>query len=253
MASFANLKNTFLKILIGCLVAAAALAVAVVLAGHFNSLLQKALFTIVLVALHALISFGFILNNERQATFDSLPFFSDVAFIIIVLSFITSLLGVWSVLPAAWLAKLYALYFVLGFAALHGEVLSKTRSDRQITTLVGINYLFMAAVVALLVPVILSGLSANLGSLYYRLLAALGIIDATMTMVVVILYKIYLSKHPEQVPVAPAGAPGTTPVPAHHRSWLANFFMILFIGYIGLQVLGFIFMLIVGAALRGTP
>lgn len=70
-----KVKSLFLKSLIGCLVAAAGVAVVAVVSGQFNNVLQMALYTILLVALHCLVSFGFIVNNEKQETFESLAFF----------------------------------------------------------------------------------------------------------------------------------------------------------------------------------
>ncbi len=195
--NLAQLKRLFLKTLIACLVAVGGLAVVTVLVGSFNELFFKALFTILFVALHSLFSLAFIQNNEKQDTFDTLTVFSNATFGIIVLSFATSILGVWQVLPGELVARLYSFYGVLLFAILHGEVLSKTTGKQLgIDRLVRINYLFMAAVVALLLPIIFNG-GWTLGGFYYRALAAVGIVDATLTLVVVILHSLYLQKHPQ--------------------------------------------------------
>lgn len=259
-----KVKSWFLKSLIGCLIAAAALAVVTVLLGQFTDILGKALFTILLIALHSLVSFGFIVNNEKQDTFDSLEFFTNATFIIIMFSFVTSIFGVWTILPGTLVLKLYSVYFVLLFAVLHGEVLAKAvNKQTSLVNMVYANYMFMAAVVGMLFIVIFLGDSETLelGSFFYRLLAALGIIDATLTLIAVILHKLYLQKHPDlhdnvfnmvQVPVNVPGqnAPQYAQVPMPQQKKKTNIFVVLLVGYIVLQVVGGIVVMAVGAIFR---
>jgi hypothetical protein len=239
-----QLKSLFFKVLIACLVGAAGLAVVTVLIGQFNGVCEKALFTILLVAVHSLVGIGFISNNEKQDTFDTLSFFTNATFGIIVLSFITSVLGTWDILGGGLVGRLYALYFVLLFATLHGEVLAKTRGKQSnIDTIVGVNFLFMLAVVCLLVPLIFMSGTVDFPAFYFRILAACGIVDATLTLVAVILHKLYMQKHPKvidpvfamqsspQSGVAPQNA---APQPERHM----NIFVVLLIGYVVLQIGG---------------
>ena len=256
-----KLKNLFLKSLIGCLIAAAMLAVVTVIVGHFNDVFFKALFTILLVALHCLISFGFIVNNEKEETFDSLAFFTNVTLLIIVLSFITSILGVWGLFSGSLVAELYALYFVLLFATLHGEILTKiTGKQKNIDTIVHANYFFMSIVILMLIPVIFINNNSGLPSLYYRSLAAAGIIDATLTLVAVILHKLYIQKHPKisdnifnmQQVTGQFGENAQNiqiAAPAPKRGM--NIFVKILIGYAVLQLVGALFVIVLGAiALR---
>jgi hypothetical protein len=258
----AKTKSVFLKIMIGCLVAAAGLAVVTVLAGTFNDILGKALFTIVLVAVHALISFEFINNNEKQATFENLGFFTNATFTIIVLSFITSVLGTWSILPGDIVWKLYELYLILLFAILHAEVLAKTLGkESNIDTVVFVNYVFMTVVVLMLLPVIFSNYDESLGGFYYRVLAAAGIVDATLTLVAVILHKLYVQKHPKvtdpvfslpQAPAVPGQAPAagqpapTTAAPAPPPKKHMNIFVVLLIIFLGFQLLSSLVVVVLG-------
>lgn len=248
-----KIKSLFLKSLIGCLVAAAAIAVITVISGQFNDVMAMALYTILLIAIHCLVSFGFIVNNEKQETFESLAFFTNATFIIIILSFMTSVLGVWVVLPGGLVGRLYALYFVLLFAILHGEVLAKTTGKQEsIDNVVYANYFFMAIVVLMLLPVIFYTDSSDLGAFYYRLLAAFGIIDATLTLVAVILHRLYIQKHPRtndavfNVPVAP-GQPGVQPqaVAAPHARKM-NIFVVILVGYLILQFGASIILALIG-------
>lgn len=255
-----QLKDIFLKVLIGCLVAAAGLAVVTVLAGAFSEVFFKSFSTILIVALHALASFGFIDYTERQTEPESLGFFTTGTFVIIVLSFITAVFGTWGLIDWDLAGKLYMTYFVVLFAILHAEVLAKTTGkESRIDNTVFANYLFMALVVAMILPIIYIQDATTLGEFYFRGLAALGIIDATLTLVAILLHKIYLQKHPtvvspvfaipqatNQVPGQPGvqapgqpGAPVQQVVVQQPRRMSALAMILLFI--VGMQVIGSIF------------
>lgn len=259
-------KDLFFKLLIVSLVAAASVAVVAVLLGEFNEALRNSLLTIFMMVIHSSLSIGFIANNEEQNNLDNLPVFTNATFGALVLSFGTSVLGIWDVISGDFVGNLYMLYFVLLFAVLHGEVLGKTLGmQKGRDKLVYINYVFMAAVVLLLVPVIFAEDTDILGSLYFRILAACSIIDATLTLLIAIFHKIYLDKHPKvidpifnmavQTPAQQgqsqvAGQP-TQPQPVmvpHKRMSVLNVLLIVLFAYIGFQMLvGILFALIGGA------
>ncbi|HSW80684.1 MAG TPA: hypothetical protein VLG47_07945 [Candidatus Saccharimonadales bacterium] len=252
-----KIKNIFFKTLIVCLIAAAGVAVVTLLIGKFNDVSEKAIWTILAIATHALIGIAFITSNEKQETFDNLEFFTESTFAIIVFSFITSILGIWGVMPGELVGKLYILYFVLLFAVLHGEVLSKTLGIQDnINKIVAVNFIFMVAVVGLLLPLIFSSDFENFPGFYYRLLAACGIIDATLTMIAVILHRLYVQKHPKvsdpvfaikQVEVP--GQPGQTRevmVEQKSQKKHMNVFVVILLIFVGFQVLGSIFFFLWG-------
>lgn len=247
-----KLKNVFLKTLIGCLIAAAALAVVTILIGKFNDVSGKALITILLIAIHALVSFEFIVNNEKQDTFESLNVFTNAVFIIVVLSFITSILGVWGVVTGEIVAKLYGIYGVLLFATLHAEVLAKTLGKQSnIDKIVSANFGFMVAVVCMLLPIILLAGTVEFPPAVYRVLAAAGIVDATLTLIAVILHKLYIQKHPHTIDpvynfVAPNGQVMQTVTAPKKRHM--NIFVTLLLVYIGLQIIGGLVMMAVSFA-----
>lgn len=185
--------------LIGALILSALLAVVTVLIGEFNDFAWRVLATLGMVMIHSLISLGFIWNDERQNTFDKLSFFANVIFILIVISFITSIFGIWKIVPSDMIGNLYQTYFVLAFASLHGDILSKALGkEKYMNITISANYVFMIAVVLMLQPIIfLSDPSSQLGDFYYRLLAAIGIIDGTLSILTIIFYKIYMHNHPK--------------------------------------------------------
>jgi hypothetical protein len=191
-----KLKKLSIQVMIGGLIGAAVVAVVAVLAGSFSETFAKALFTLLLVMVHALACLAYV--EQTGKTQDrNFRFFENTVFTLIVLSFFTSILGVWSVLEGSVVAKLYGTYFILFFACLHGQLLTELRGKKpSIDAVVMVNYVFMGLVVALLLPIVWTA-STNFPSFYYRLLAACGIIDGTLTILAVIQQRLYLQKHPE--------------------------------------------------------
>lgn len=188
-------KKMAMQVMIYSLVTAAAIAVVAVLIGSLNEVLLKALWTLALVTLHALVSLSYA--QSREKTRGALTFFNNSVFAIIILSFLTSVFGVWEVLPGDIIAKLYGTYFVLLFASLHGSLLEDSvGKESRIDTLVRVNYIFMIIVIAMLLPLIWIGTDA-FGDMYVRILAASGIIDATLTIMVAIYTRMYIQKNPE--------------------------------------------------------
>src|SRR3989344_5441087 len=114
-------KRIFFQILIGYLLGAAAVAVIAVLVGSFNDTLGRALGTIAVVALHAVLSFSYITEAEKRDKKDggrSIELFSNTVFTLIVVSFITSVFAIWQLLDGTITLKLYMSYGVLLFATL---------------------------------------------------------------------------------------------------------------------------------------
>lgn len=232
--NYTNIKDVFLKILIACLVAAAGIAVVSVLAGSFTDVLGKALTTILVVAFHSLLALAFISRSTVQGSF-----FMNSAFGLLVISFATSVLGVWGVLEGELVARLYTQYFILLFAVLHGEILAKILGKQgSIDKLVVTNFWFMAVVIAMLVPIIFLPDGMVLDGLYYRILAAAGIIDATLTLTAIIMHRLYLQKHPELLEAAKDKQ--------HKHQTGVSILVAILIGYVALQMLGSLVFMLVG-------
>lgn len=191
-----QLKKLSIQVMIGSLIGSAALAVIAVLVGSFSDTFGKALFTLLFVMIHALACLGFA-DQAAKPNEKNLRFFENSVFTLIVLSFFTSIFGVWGIIDGEIITKLYGTYGVLFFASLHGQMLSQTTGKQSnIDNIVYANYALMAVVILLLLPVIWVD-SSSFEGFYYRLLAAFGIIDATLTILAVILHRMYLQKHPE--------------------------------------------------------
>lgn len=239
-----KLKRSFFQVLIGCLVGSAAIAVVAVLVGSFSNTLEKALGTIAMVALHALFSFSYITETEKRDKKDggrSIELFSNVVFALIAVSFITSIFAIWQLFSGELILRLYMLYGVILFATLHSDVLYRIRGfETKINNTVSVNYAFMATVVVMLSVVIFSPSPSDLGEFFYRLLAAVGIIDATMTLTAIIMHKMYLQKHPQ---VAADSAQATA---AQSKNFWRNPIVIILLIFLMFQVIGSMAALVLG-------
>lgn len=195
-----DLKKLAIRVMIGSLIAAAGLAVVSVLVGEFNDMFARALGTIGIVTVHALACIGYADNMEKSKNKMGigLGFFQNSMLALIILSFFTAVFGIWELLPGSIVGKLYLTYGVIAFASLHGSALAETTGKtRTIDNLVYANYLFMLVVVFMLLMLVWF-MGAEFGDFYYRLLAACGIVDATLTILAIILHRLYLQKHPEE-------------------------------------------------------
>lgn len=198
MINFSELKKFFLFALIGSLVVSALVAVVTVLIGAFNEITTKVLWTLAMVVIHSLISLSFIWDDKRQNTFERLAFFINILFILIVVSFVTSLFSIWKLISSTLVWHLYETYFVLAFASLHGDILSKAlHKEKYMDIIVYVNYVFMAIVVLMMQPAIyIENATKVLGELYFRVMGAAGIIDGTLSILTIIFYRLYMHKHP---------------------------------------------------------
>lgn len=199
MIDFAEFKKFFLFNLIGALIISALVAVITVIVGEFNEVAARVLFTLLMVIVHSLVSLLFIWDNERQDTFERLSFFINILFIIIVLSFLTSILGIWEVIPGEIVWDLYQTFFVIGFASLHSDILSKAlKKENYLDVIVYVNYVFIGIVVLMLMPVIyVDNAFRVLEEIFFRLLGAAAIIDGTLSILAIIFYKLYMHKNPK--------------------------------------------------------
>lgn len=198
MVDFAEFKRFFLFNMIGSLILCAAIAVISILVGSFGEVTWKSLTTLLMIVIHSLIALAFIWDNEKQGTFNRLSFFINVIFIIIVLSFITSIFAIWEILPSIHVGHCYLTYFVIAFAALHADILSKAlHLQDYLDGIIFLNYIMMVGVVGMLIPVIfIEHAGSVLDPFYFRFLGALGVIDGTLSILTIIFYKLHMIKHP---------------------------------------------------------
>jgi hypothetical protein len=152
-----------------------------------------------MVVLHSLVSLLFIWDDSRRNTFTKLAFFINTIFVLVILSFLASLFGIWKLVSGETVGHFYQTFFVVAFAALHADVLSKAlKKENYIDYVVYANYGFIIIVALMLQPIIyVANAQIVLGQMYFRFLAAAGIIDGTLSILTIIFYKLYMHKHPE--------------------------------------------------------
>lgn len=194
MIKMSQFKKYYLYTLIGSLIAAAVVAIVTILIGTFNNLTARVLGTLALVVAHSLVSMTVV--KDEKSKINSLAFFSETLFLLIVSSLIVSLLATWGILSPGVTYKIYAIFFVFGFCSLHSNTIFLIRNkDRLISKLVYINQYFIGTATLMALPAILI---ENMNGIYYRIFGSIAVVDVTLTVVATILYKLYLQKHPEE-------------------------------------------------------
>ncbi len=196
-----KLRSILIKSMLGCLIVAAAVAVGAVLIGEFNQTTWRALGTVFAAIIHIGILFAVISTASSKVTHPSIEraqeFVINTAIVIAVMSFFTTVLGTWDVLTGDVPAKFYGTYAVVLFAVLH----VKTLFDIQILyqkarNIIYANYGFIFFVAILLLYAIWAGTEV-LSGFTGRLLAAAAIIDATLSIIAAVLFKLHAQKDPE--------------------------------------------------------
>ena len=207
MSILARFKKVFLYVLIGALIVSALVAIVTVLLGEFTTTSGRVLLTLLMVVLHAFLSLAFIWEDERKRTFTKLSFFTNTLFVLIVMSFITSVFGVWKIFDEEITGDLYLTYLLIGFSALHYDALSKAvRRGFSLDKIIAVNYIFIALVLCMVLPLILLvDPQKTLGDVYYRILGAVGIVDGTLTVLSIIFFRMYQQKYPEEQQLVEGG------------------------------------------------
>lgn len=197
--NFSEIKKYILYCLIASLVVSAIFAVITILMGQFNEFSGRVFSTLFMVMFHALFSLSFVWDDARKKSFERLGNFIDVLFGLIILSFIISTLGIWKIISPATIGHLYQSFFIIGFAVLHADILSKAFGKEDfMDIIIYVNYLVMAIVVLMLLRLIFLDYNVKaFGEILLRFLGAAAIIDGTLSILTIIFYKLYLNKHPK--------------------------------------------------------
>ena len=199
MLDFVKIKKYLIYALVGCLIVSALIAVYAVLFKSFNEITGRIFWTLFIAFAHSLVSLLFLWNDEKTKSFNKLPFVINTIFLIVILSFVTDIFGIWKIIEGETVAKLYLTFITLFFSSLHADILSKASGrEKYIDNIVYANYIFIALIVLMLQPLIyIHNPTKVLGEFYYRILGACGIIDATLSILTIIFYRLYMHKHPE--------------------------------------------------------
>lgn len=193
-------KKFFLYTLIVSLAVSAFVAAITVLTGIFNEITGRIFSMLAMIVVHSLISLSFIWDDSKQEAFEKLTFFINTIFGLIVLSFFTSIFGIWKILATPMVINLYQSYFLTAFASLNLDIFSKMlNKDKNLDTIVYANYPLILIIFLMLHGAIyIENSIVILGEVYFRILGAVAIFYGTLSILAAIFYKMYMSKHPEE-------------------------------------------------------
>lgn len=197
MNNIARYKKYVINTLIFSLISAALVAVVSVIIGSFNDTSQKIIWILASVVTHALIGIALIERTEDKDS--SFMLFRNTLYALIPVSIATSALGITTAISSGLTGSLYQLYIVLVLVSLHTNTLQLFRgATKLIDRIVLSNIFFTCLMGILLIPqIFLTQPRVDLGDYYYRILAAVGIVDITLTVLTIIYYKIFAQHHPE--------------------------------------------------------
>ncbi|HVS58666.1 MAG TPA: hypothetical protein VHD60_02925 [Candidatus Saccharimonadales bacterium] len=206
-----KLRSTLVKSMLYCLVAAAAIAVVTILIGKFSDTTGRALGTIFVALIHIGLVFGLVsmlTSKKTDVSPGSTEFVVNTSIIIAVLSFFTSVFAIWQIVGGTLPLRLYTTYVIALFALVHVKTLIDVDVQYwRVRSYVLANYVFIAIVsLMLLGDLYVHDPAALLSGFYGRLLAASAVVDVTLSVIVAVMYRLYLQQHPELVVEKPARA-----------------------------------------------
>lgn len=196
-----EIRSLLIKLFLGALVVAALVAVISILVGSFNETAQRSIGTIFVAMVHILVLFGVLsITSKDPRTEKSTNLVLNSSIVIVVASFLTSVLAVWDLLDTEISVKLYVTYVVLLVAIFHAKAIDDIRVVYdKVAGYVYANFAFITLVVILLLGAVYLNTLNLLDGFYGRLLAAAAVIDFTLSMIVAVMQRLYLQKHPEPV------------------------------------------------------
>jgi uncharacterized membrane protein len=206
----AKLRANMIKLMLGCLVLAAAVAIVTILIGKFSDTTGRALGTVFVALLHIGIVFGLVsvTSSKAEVAPKAGEFVINSTILIAVLSFLTSVFALWGALSGDIVGKLYVTYIVALFVLFHGKSLFDMHVVYpKVRPYVYANFVFIAVVAAMLLGLVYAPSGTHLAEGFYgRLLAASAIVDVTLSVIVAVMHRLYLQQHPELLLKEPAQA-----------------------------------------------
>lgn len=186
----------FLYIIGAGLVVTALIAVLSILIGGADGFIDKAIWTTILVMLHALVALGLL----HATPSDKKPqFMVGVAFAVTLGSLVVSTLGVWDILEGWLVGRLY-FFFILTLIAggVAQLVLLSAQEDKKTRAMTYVTVGLDAMLLLVLLPWVIVEESSNLPEIYYRIIAALSILLGTSAILTAITHLLYRANNPKQ-------------------------------------------------------
>lgn len=191
---FNKLKLAFLYVLIGGLVVSAIISISAILIGEFNSVIQKALLTTFVLVVHSLLALAIVTADTRNTLGKSL--IATVILGTVLANMFTATFGIWQLWwdNASWNA--FHIYMLaIGTAFILTAVLKLRLAHKATTVMTYLTAGFIGLLAVLVVPWIVAD-AQPLDALYYRGIAAAGILAATSLVITSIVNRIAVGQKP---------------------------------------------------------
>lgn len=200
-------KKYIMYVLIGGLVLSALISIVAVLAGEFNDTVGRAFGTTFAIMLHSLL--GLLFLSVKRSRNLSGAILINTVFTLVVASMMTAILGIWDIIPGRVVGDLYSTYFLTIIASLIvSGLVSAHIKDKVVGGLAWSASGTVVVAFASLLPWIFAELPSALPEFYFRVVAALFILAATVTILTIIFDRLFVIKHPElKAPTNPNAMP----------------------------------------------
>lgn len=195
-----EIRSLLLKGVLGCLIAAASVAVFAILAGNMGDIAWRAIGTIFIAVVHIFLLFLVLPANRPGASQSrSANMVINALTVIVVASFFSSVANTWGMIDYSLAGKLYGTFIVSFISLLHAKGLMDIEDiNPTVRSVVRANYAFVALVAMLIIGLIYLEEDGHLLSGFYgRLIAASLVVDVTLSIIVTVMHRLYLQKHPE--------------------------------------------------------
>lgn len=181
--------------LVGGLVVSALISIIAILIGEFTETIQRAITTTVLMMVHALMALAFISVHPPKDKVAA-TIIMNITFALIVASFFTSVLGVWQILSGGIVGSLYTTYILaLVLTLIVSLLLTASRDDAKTQALANTSIGSGVFLYALMQPWIFTEYADDLPDLYFRSVAAMAVLFATLAVLTTIFHRLYTAKH----------------------------------------------------------
>jgi len=191
----ATLKRYTMYGFIVALIIVALFAVISILLWTFWDIQKHVFMTLLVILVHLFLTLSFVANDQHKTLYGNFLFFEKL-FFHAYFKFFTSIFWIWNIIEWANISKLYGTYAIITFGSLHAEILSRVLGiNKNMNYTIYANYIFILLVV-LFLQVWIYDLFTFIWDFRFRLIAAMAIIDATLTIVILAFYKMYLYKNP---------------------------------------------------------
>ena len=190
-----KIRLAFLYVLIGSLAASALVAIAGLIIGEFNEVIQKALLTIFTIFMHSLLILAIVIADRHNLIGKAI--LPTVIGGLALVSLATTTLGTWEVITAELAWRLIGLYFfIIAATYVAVGVLKLYVNQIAVKALVFSSVALTALLTIAIIPWSLD-LFGDLNSLYFRIVAAIAILGVTVALIAVIWRTIAIARTPE--------------------------------------------------------